>query len=52
MSKKTRTFSIRINDNLMEKIISLAESEKRSVNMQIEMILEKFISDIEKNQSN
>ena len=52
MSKKTRTFSIRINDSLMEKIISLAESEKRSVNMQIEMILEKFISDIEKSQSN
>ena len=39
------TTTLRIEDELYEKIVKLAEEEKRSVNSEIVYILEKFIKE-------
>ncbi len=39
------TTTLRIEDELYEKIVKLAEEEKRSVNSEIIYILEKFIKE-------
>lgn len=41
-------FSLRVSDELMDKLKYLAEKNRRSINKQIEFILDAYISDYEK----
>ncbi|MBQ3004381.1 MAG: Arc family DNA-binding protein [Clostridia bacterium] len=41
-------FSLRISENLLDKIKYLAEANKRSANKEIEFILENYIKEFEK----
>ena len=43
-----RTFTFRVEDSLWEKFHTIANSNKRSVNNQLEVIVEQFITDFEK----
>lgn len=45
---KNITTLIRINENLYEKIKELAEQQKRSINKQIEFILQNYVDMITK----
>lgn len=44
-------FNLRIDEDLNEKIIKLAEKEGRSKNKQIEYILKQYINNYEENNS-
>lgn len=41
-------FTLRINKNLMDKIRSISERNKRSANKEIEFVLEQYVSEFEK----
>jgi hypothetical protein len=44
-------FSLRVDEELLEKIKDIAKSNKRSTNKEIEFILEKYIKENEKRPS-
>lgn len=46
---KNKAFTLRINDNIMQKIKNIAENEGRTANKQIEKILKTYIEEYEKN---
>ena len=46
--KNRRTFTLRLEDDLLDKLHFAADSNRRSVNNQIEVLVEKFILDFEK----
>ena len=46
---KNKAFTLRINDNIMQKIKNIAENEGRTANKQIERILKIYIEEYEKN---
>lgn len=50
MAKKFTT-TIRLEFDLVEKLKSIAEKEKRSLNMQIEFSLEYFVKEYEKHHN-
>lgn len=45
---KNKGFPLRINEDILKKIKTIAEKEKRSANMQIEKILTEYIDNYEK----
>lgn len=45
--KSRRTFTLRLEDGLLKKLHVASEKNKRSVNNQIECLIEEFISDFE-----
>jgi len=54
MSKKrdTKVFSVRMREELLEKIRVLAEKEHRYMNQQVEYILEQYFDNIEEGVEN
>lgn len=46
------TLSLRLNEDIYEKIKEIAEDEKRSINGEINYILEKYIEENNKRDSN
>ena len=42
-----KTFTLRLQDELLNKLHYIAAYNKRSVNNQLEVLIEKFISDFE-----
>ena len=48
MANQQQPYSLRIDDEVLEKIKQLARLERRSLNMQIELILDEFAKDYEK----
>jgi hypothetical protein len=44
---KTR-FTLRVDESILEKIKQIADKSHRSINAQVEYVLEKFIQDYEK----
>jgi len=48
MSASKRVFSLRLTDDNFEKIKVIAEKNKRSINMQIEYLVEQNIAEHEK----
>lgn len=51
MSTEKRVFTLRLNDEVFDKIGSLAASEHRSMTNYIEYVLLKHIEEVEKSQS-
>jgi len=45
-----RTYTLRIDEDLLNKLKYIAKYEKRSVNSQIMMLIKKFIADFEKTE--
>ena len=43
-----KTFTLRLEEKMLEKLHYTADKNKRSLNNQIEVILEKFLDDFEK----
>jgi len=43
-----RTFTLRVESDLLDKLHYVADKNKRSVNNQIEMLIQAFIDDYEK----
>ncbi len=50
MATNKRAFTLRLPDELLDKIGVLAEKERRSTNNYIECILQKHLDEIEKEQ--
>lgn len=48
MTTNKRQFTLRLQENSFEKIKIIAEINKRSIANQIELLIDKFISDYEK----
>jgi hypothetical protein len=48
MDLDKRTFTLRINDDLLNKLSIVAKKDRRSTNTKILTILEKYIKDYEK----
>lgn len=48
MSTNKPVFTLRMNENVLEKIKIIAEKSKRSTSMQVEYAVEAFIKDYEK----
>lgn len=48
MPSSVPPFSLRLPDELMEKVRVLAAKNKRSINKEIEYVLEQYIADYEK----
>lgn len=48
MTSNLPVFTLRINKNLMDKIRSISERNKRSTNREIEFVLEQYVSKFEK----
>lgn len=44
---KNKAFTLRIDENIMDKIKAIAEEEERTANKQIEKILKIYINDYE-----
>ena len=42
-----RTFTLRVDDNLLDKLHYVANENRRSANNQIEVLIESFIADYE-----
>lgn len=49
---KNKTYPLRIDENVLNKVRTIAEKEKRSANMQIEKILAEYIDGYEKTNGN
>ena len=48
MSTEKRRYTLRLHDDTFENIKYIAEKSKRSIAMQIEYILEKYVAEFEK----
>lgn len=48
MAERQMPYSLRIDDKVLDKIRGLAKLERRSLNMQIELILDEFANDYER----
>lgn len=48
MATDKRQFTLRLNDGNFLRIKAIAEKNKRSITMEIEHVLEKYIADYEK----
>ncbi len=48
MSKEKRVFTLRVDDELYDKIKVIADKNKRSLNGQIELLIEQCIVEFEK----
>ena len=45
----TKVFTLRVNENLFERIRNIANISKRSISQQIAFILEEYANDFDKN---